>query len=105
MYLHTCIKLGMNEKRHSPSIHGTVRLCRMENAGKMTFDKPNQMGFLSASIPAKPLAQAKLKCGGSLLPRLRRGGWREVHQTSIVVRAAGGPTPEPGFSDRTHPVK
>jgi hypothetical protein len=36
----------------------------MKNVGKMGVDKPKQMGFLITSIPAKPLAQAKLKCGG-----------------------------------------
>jgi hypothetical protein len=36
----------------------------MNYAGIMRVDKPKQMGFLIRSIPAKPLAQAKLKCGG-----------------------------------------
>jgi hypothetical protein len=35
----------------------------MLQVGKMRIDKPRQMGFLILSIPAKPLAQAKLKCG------------------------------------------
>jgi hypothetical protein len=57
----------------------------MKYLGKMTVDKPKRMGFLIASIPAKPLAQAKLKCGGFLLPRLRWGGWREIYQTCAVL--------------------
>jgi hypothetical protein len=55
------------------SIHGTLRLCRMNNAGKMTVDKPKRMGFLIASIPAKPLAQAKLKCGGFFIAAIAPG--------------------------------
>jgi hypothetical protein len=35
----------------------------MLQVGKMRIDKPKQMGFLILSIPAKPLVQAKLKCG------------------------------------------
>jgi len=54
------------------SIHGTARLCRM-NAGKMTVDKPKRMGFLITSIPAKPLAQAKLKCGGFFIAAIATG--------------------------------
>jgi hypothetical protein len=40
----------------------------------MTVDKPKRMGSLIASIPAKPLAQAKLKCGGFFISII--GAWR-----------------------------
>jgi hypothetical protein len=36
----------------------------MKNADKMRVDETQLLGFPIASIPAKPLAQAKLKCGG-----------------------------------------
>ena len=46
----------------------------MVSAGKMRVDKIKEMGFLIASIPAKPLAQAKLKCGGFFIAPIRQGG-------------------------------
>jgi hypothetical protein len=45
----------------------------MKNAGKMTVDKPKRMGFLITSIPAKPLVQAKLKCGGFFIATIAAG--------------------------------
>jgi hypothetical protein len=45
----------------------------MKYFGKMTVDKPKRMGFLIASIPAKPLAQAKLKCGGFFIATIAVG--------------------------------
>jgi hypothetical protein len=39
----------------------------------MRVDKPTRMGFLMASIPAKPLAQAKLKCGGFFIAGIAAG--------------------------------
>jgi hypothetical protein len=45
----------------------------MKYAGKKRVDKPMRMGFLMNSIPAKPLAQAKLKCGGFFIARIAAG--------------------------------
>ena len=36
-------------------------------------DNTQRLGFLIASIPAKPLAQAKLKCGGFFIAPMRAG--------------------------------
>jgi hypothetical protein len=36
----------------------------MKNAAKMKVDENPTVGIVVSSIPAKPLAQAKLKCGG-----------------------------------------
>jgi hypothetical protein len=36
----------------------------MQNADKMRVDETQLLGIVVTSIPAKPLAQAKLKCGG-----------------------------------------
>jgi hypothetical protein len=45
----------------------------MRIAEKMAVDKPKRLGFLIASIPAKPLAQAKLKCGGFFIAAIAAG--------------------------------
>jgi hypothetical protein len=36
----------------------------MKNADKMGVDETQPLGIVISSIPAKPLAQDKLKCGG-----------------------------------------
>ncbi len=45
----------------------------MKYAGEMRVDKTQQLGFLVVSIPAKPLAQAKLKCGGFFIAMIKAG--------------------------------
>jgi hypothetical protein len=45
----------------------------MRIADKMAIDKPKRLGFLISSIPAKPLAQAKLKCGGFFIAAIAAG--------------------------------
>jgi hypothetical protein len=48
-----------------PSWHNTISLdAKVGKIGEMRVDNRGFMGFLIRSIPAKPLAQAKLKCGG-----------------------------------------
>jgi hypothetical protein len=47
--------------------------CAMNKTGEKCVDKTQQLGFLIASIPAKPLAQAKLKCGGFFIAPMRAG--------------------------------
>jgi hypothetical protein len=46
---------------------------------QMTVDKPKWLGFLTGSIPAKPLAKAKLKCGGFFIALIRSQAGDEVH--------------------------
>lgn len=46
----------------------------MQRVGKTCIDEPKRLGMVFPSIPAKPLAQAKLKCGGFFIARMRRGG-------------------------------
>jgi hypothetical protein len=36
-------------------------------------DKPKRLGLIITSIPAKPLVQTKLKCGGFFIARMRAG--------------------------------
>jgi hypothetical protein len=44
----------------------------VDETGKMKLVKTQRLRFCMPSIPAKPLAQAKLKCGGfSFSPRSR----------------------------------
>jgi hypothetical protein len=45
----------------------------MNKIGKKCVDKPKRLGLLVSSIPAKPLAQAKLKCGGFFIAPMRAG--------------------------------
>jgi hypothetical protein len=45
----------------------------MNYAAKMKVDKTQQLGFLIVNIPAKPLAQAKLKCGGFFIATIAAG--------------------------------
>ncbi|MGA2179664.1 MAG: hypothetical protein ABSH15_08800 [Verrucomicrobiota bacterium] len=47
--------------------------CAMNKTDKKRVDKTQLLGFLIASIPAKPLAQAKLKCGGFFIAPMRAG--------------------------------
>jgi hypothetical protein len=44
----------------------------MKQAGKMRVDKLRRMGFAIFSISAKPLAQAKLKCGGIFIALIKQ---------------------------------
>ena len=45
----------------------------MNHAGKMRVDETQLLGIVISSIPAKPLAQAKLKCGGFFIARIAAG--------------------------------
>jgi hypothetical protein len=47
--------------------------CAMNKTGKKGVDKPKRLGLLVSSIPAKPLAQAKLKCGGFFIAPMLAG--------------------------------
>jgi hypothetical protein len=47
--------------------------CAMNKIGKKCVDKPKRLGLLVSSIPAKPLVQAKLKCGGFFIAPMRAG--------------------------------
>ena len=47
--------------------------CAMNKIGKKCVDKPKRLGLFVSSIPAKPLAQAKLKCGGFFIAPMRAG--------------------------------
>jgi hypothetical protein len=40
----------------------------------MRVDETQQLGIIISSIPAKPLAQAKLKCGGFFVAGIRPAG-------------------------------
>jgi len=41
---------------------------------RLGIDTDKRLCEHNFSIPAKPLAQAKLKCGGFFIARMRRGG-------------------------------
>jgi len=45
----------------------------MKNADKMRVDETQLLGIVVSSIPAKPLAQAKLKCGGFFIAAIAPG--------------------------------
>jgi hypothetical protein len=45
----------------------------MKNADKMRVDENPTLGIVIPSIPAKPLAQAKLKCGGFFIAAIAAG--------------------------------
>jgi hypothetical protein len=45
----------------------------MKNAAKMRVDETQLLGIVVSSIPAKPLAQAKLKCGGFFIAAIAAG--------------------------------
>jgi hypothetical protein len=45
----------------------------MKNADKMGIDETQPLGIVVTSIPAKPLAQAKLKCGGFFIAAIAAG--------------------------------
>ncbi|MGO8697058.1 MAG: hypothetical protein ACLQVY_05000 [Limisphaerales bacterium] len=66
-------------------------------------DENLTLGIVILSIPAKPLAQAKLKCGGFFIASIAVGEAEVKHQTGAVFRAAGGPTRDPWFLGRPHP--
>jgi hypothetical protein len=51
------------------------RMKSMTAGGKMRIDKPKDLGFFVSSIPAKPLAKAKRKCGGFFIAHVRQGGF------------------------------
>lgn len=41
---------------------------------RLGIDCGNRLPYGAASIPAKPLAKAKLKCGGFFIASIRQGG-------------------------------
>ncbi len=45
---------------------------------RLGIDTHKRLCDLPRSIPAKPLAKAKLKCGGFFIARISEGGPREV---------------------------
>jgi hypothetical protein len=45
----------------------------MKIADKMRVDETQLSGIVTSSIPAKPLAQAKLKCGGFFIATIAVG--------------------------------
>jgi hypothetical protein len=45
----------------------------MKNGCKMRVDETQVLGIVIPSIPAKPLAQAKLKCGGFFIAAIAAG--------------------------------
>jgi hypothetical protein len=45
----------------------------MQNTDKMRVDETQLLGIVITSIPAKPLAQAKLKCGGFFIAAIASG--------------------------------
>lgn len=45
---------------------------------RLGIDTHKRLCDLLRSIPAKPLAKAKLKCGGFFIARISKGGPREV---------------------------
>jgi hypothetical protein len=45
----------------------------MKNGDKKTVDETKLLGIVIFSIPAKPLAQAKLKCGGFFIAAIAVG--------------------------------
>jgi hypothetical protein len=47
----------------------------MKNADEMGVDETQLLGIVIASIPAKPLAQAKLKCGGFFIAAIAPRRW------------------------------
>jgi hypothetical protein len=40
---------------------------------RLRIDCGKRLAYSATSIPAKPLAQAKLKCGGFFIARMRAG--------------------------------
>jgi hypothetical protein len=65
---------------------------RTENADKKRVDETKLLGIPASSIPAKPLAQAKLKCGGFFIAAIAAGRLGETHQTCVILRATGSPS-------------
>jgi len=56
-----CVELTSPTFNHAP----------MKSADKTRVDETQQLGIVIASIPAKPLVKAKLKCGGFFIAQNR----------------------------------
>jgi len=60
----------------------------------MTIDKPKRIDFFINSIPAKPLAQAKLKCGGFFIS-IEQAGFPRNDKGNLSVRKEFSPRTDP----------